>query len=45
MHPAQMVKGIKAKAGSAPVVSIIEAECHFCGKKYVFTEEDFKDIK
>ena len=23
----------------------IEAECHFCGKKYVFTEEDFKDIK
>ena len=23
----------------------IEAECHFCGKKYVFTVEDFKDIK
>ena len=23
----------------------IEAECHFCGEKYVFTEDDFKDIK
>ena len=22
----------------------IEAECHFCGKRYIFTEEDFKDV-
>ena len=22
----------------------LEAECHFCGKRYKFTEEDFKDI-
>lgn len=22
----------------------LETECHFCGKKYKFTREDFKDI-
>lgn len=23
---------------------VLETECHFCGKKYKFTKEDFKDI-